>query len=331
MIDLKTKFRLDKGLQYFSLFFLTFIIICLTGCNYSFSNKDILLSDPTIFEEDGKYYLYGTSSGGLHKTNKGFHVFKSDDLNNWKPHGYALRYGDAYGEKGFWAPHVLKNNDTYIMVYTADENIAIAFSKSATGPFKNEMKTYFKTKEKQIDPFLFFENGKYFLFSGKRLNDGNQIFVSELTENLNSIKEGKSYKCLLTSQAWEDQDDFKTKNVQGASVIKIDGTYFMFYSANNFRSKKYAIGYATSLRPEGPWKKYKNNPIIDFTKINKNGPGHGDIFFDKQESKFKYVFHTHFSEDKVRPRKTGMVNLSFDRKSNKFSIDANSFRYLELE
>ena len=41
------------------------------------------------------------------------------------------------------------------MVYTADENIAIAFSKSATGPFKNEMKTYFKTKEKQIDPFLF--------------------------------------------------------------------------------------------------------------------------------------------------------------------------------
>ena len=53
--------------------------------------------------------------------------------------------------------------------------------------------------------------------------------------------------------------------------------------------------------------------------------------YDKQESKFKLVFHTHFSEDKVRPRKTGMVNLSFDRKSNKFSIDAPSFRYLKFQ
>ena len=311
---------------------ITIIIFLFMSCKIKKTGDfDILLADPTVLHDNENYYLYGTISGGAGKTNDGFLVYKSDDLNNWKPKGFALKKGDAFGEKGFWAPHVLKNNDTYVMVYTADENIAIAFSKSPTGPFKNEMKTYFKTKEKQIDPFLFFENGKYFLFSGKRLNDGNQIFVSELTENLNSIKEGKSYKCLFTSQAWEDQDDFKTKNVQGASVIKIDGTYFMFYSANNFRSKKYAIGYATSLSPEGPWKKYNNNPIIDFIKINKNGPGHGDIFFDNQENKFKYVFHTHFSENKVRPRKTGMVNLFFDSKLNKFSIDANSFKYLKLE
>ena len=311
---------------------ITIIIFLFMSCKIKKTDDfDILLADPTVLHDNENYYLYGTISGGAGKTNDGFLVYKSDDLNNWKPKGFALKKGDAFGEKGFWAPHVLKNNDTYVMVYTADENIAIAFSKSPTGPFKNEMKTYFKTKEKQIDPFLFFENGKYFLFSGKRLNDGNQIFVSELTENLNSIKEGKSYKCLFTSQAWEDQDDFKTKNVQGASVIKIDGTYFMFYSANNFRSKKYAIGYATSLSPEGPWKKYNNNPIIDFIKINKNGPGHGDIFFDNQENKFKYVFHTHFSENKVRPRKTGMVNLFFDSKLNKFSIDANSFKYLKLE
>ena len=311
---------------------ITIIIFLFMSCKIKKTDDfDILLADPTILYDNENYYMYGTISGGAGKTNDGFLVYKSDDLNNWKPKGFALKKGDAFGEKGFWAPHVLKNNDTYVMVYTADENIAIAFSKSPTGPFKNEMKTYFKTKEKQIDPFLFFENGKYFLFSGKRLNDGNQIFVSELTENLNSIKEGKSYKCLFTSQAWEDQDDFKTKNVQGASVIKIDGTYFMFYSANNFRSKKYAIGYATSLSPEGPWKKYNNNPIIDFIKINKNGPGHGDIFFDNQEGKFKYVFHTHFSENKVRPRKTGMVNLFFDSKLNKFSIDANSFKYLKLE
>ena len=311
---------------------ITIIIFLFMSCKIKKTDDfDILLADPTVLHDNENYYLYGTISGGAGKTNDGFLVYKSDDLNNWKPKGFALKKGDAFGEKGFWAPHVLKNNDTYVMVYTADENIAIAFSKSPTGPFKNEMKTYFKTKEKQIDPFLFFENGKYFLFSGKRLNDGNQIFVSELTENLNSIKEGKSYKCLFTSKAWEDQDDFKTKNVQGASVIKIDGTYFMFYSANNFRSKKYAIGYATSLSPEGPWKKYNNNPIIDFIKINKNGPGHGDIFFDNQDNKFKYVFHTHFSENKVRPRKTGMVNLFFDSKLNKFSIDANSFKYLKIE
>ena len=68
---------------------------------------DILLADPTVLHDNENYYLYGTISGGAGKTNDGFLVYKSDDLNNWKPKGFALKKGDAFGEKGFWAPHVL--------------------------------------------------------------------------------------------------------------------------------------------------------------------------------------------------------------------------------
>ena len=112
---------------------ITIIIFLFMSCKIKKTGDfDILLADPTVLHDNENYYLYGTISGGAGKTNDGFLVYKSDDLNNWKPKGFALKKGDAFGEKGFWAPHVLKNNDTYVMVYSADENIAIAFSKSPT-------------------------------------------------------------------------------------------------------------------------------------------------------------------------------------------------------
>ena len=120
------------------------------------NGQDILLADPTILHENGKYYLYGSTSGGLERTNNGFLVYESNNLYNWRSRGYALSKGDAYGDKGFWAPQVFKNGGKYGMVYTANENIAIAFSDNPLGPFRNEFKSHYKSKIKQLDPFVFF-------------------------------------------------------------------------------------------------------------------------------------------------------------------------------
>ncbi len=308
------------------------IIFLFMSCEIKKSyDFDILLADPTILYDNKKYYLYGTISGGPGKTNDGFLVYESDDLSNWKSKGFALKKGNAFGDQGFWAPHVFKNGEKYYMVYTANEKIAIAFSDSPLGPFTSEIKKPYDSDVKQLDPFVFFDDSKSYLYHTRRAPQGNEIFICELSTDLKSIKEETLQKCISTDQTWEDLDNIEPISNQGPSVLKINDIYYMFYSANNFRSPKYAIGLATSSEPEGPWKKYKNNPIIDLTKINQNGPGHGDIFYDKEERKFKFVFHTHFSEEKVRPRKTGMINLSFDRKSSKFSIDTTSFKYLKFQ
>lgn len=73
----------------------------------SIHGQNINLTDPTIFYENGTYYLYGT--GG--NSNRGFQVYTSKDLKMWEgskgaSDGYALKKGDSFGSKGFWAPLV---------------------------------------------------------------------------------------------------------------------------------------------------------------------------------------------------------------------------------
>ena len=60
------------------------------------TNEAIYLGDPTIFTENNKYYLYGSSVGGIDSTANGFLVYESKNLQNWEPKGYALKKGDAY-------------------------------------------------------------------------------------------------------------------------------------------------------------------------------------------------------------------------------------------
>ena len=310
------------------------LILLATGFLYSFNKissekNDILLSDPTILEEKGRYYLYGTRSGGFNKTNDGFLVYESTNLKHWTEKGYALKKGDAYGNKGFWSPQVFKKEELFVMVYTANEKIAIAFSKSPLGPFKNSTKTHYLSDFKEIDPFIFFDNGKFYLYRVRRVEKGNQIYVSELNANLSIDKKSSPIRCLIKEQSWEDSDNIGLSGNQGPSVIKIGEEYFMFYSANNFRSRKYAVGYARGPTPIGPWVKSKNNPIIDFSTINQNGPGHGDIFYDHKEKCYKYVLHTHFSKNRLRPRKTGILSLVHLVKSNEITIRPETFKFLK--
>ena len=297
----------------------------------SLNNNIILLSDPTVLEDKGKYYLYGTRSGGSDKTNDGFLVYESTNLIDWEAKGYALKKGDAYGNKGFWSPQVFKNGEFYVMAYTANEKIAIASSKSPLGPFKNSSKTYFKSDFKEIDPYIFFDNGKIYLYRVRRIDKTNQIYVSELNKNLSIKKNNSPSKCFIKYQSWEDPGNIGIVSNQGPSVTKIGGVYYMFYSANSFRSIRYAVGYAKSPTPIGPWVKSKNNPIIDFSKINQNGPGHGDIFYDHQEKSYKYVLHTHFSKSRLRPRKTGILNLVHLIKSNEIAIRPETFKFLKSQ
>ncbi|MDR1098737.1 MAG: glycoside hydrolase family 43 protein [Tannerella sp.] len=49
---------------------------------------------------------------------------------------------------------------------------------------------------------------------------------------------------------------------EGSFIIKKDGTYYMMYSANFFGGRHYAVGYATSAHPLGPFKKADNNPVL---------------------------------------------------------------------
>ena len=294
----------------------------------SVSGQNIYLADPTIFHEKGTYYLYGTGS------DDGFRVYTSTDLKTWAgpegaTDGFAMKKGDSFGTKGFWAPQIFRYKDKYYMAYTADEQIAIASANSPLGPFRQEKIARLPSDVKQIDPFVFFDDdGKVYLYH-VRLTNGNRLFVAELNEDFTSIKPGTLKECISAEDSWENTQHAKWPVAEGPTIVKNNGLYYFFYSTNDFRNIDYAVGYAVSQSPYGPWKKYAGNPIISRQMLQRNGPGHGDIFTD-EKGQLRYVFHVHHTNNDVSPRQTAIVTLKTEEKKNgkmTFSIDPETVFY----
>ncbi|WP_166333368.1 glycoside hydrolase family 43 protein [Sphingobacterium chungjuense] len=272
----------------------------------------IFAADPTIFEDNGVYYLYGTDGD---QPDHGFRVYRSTNLTDWEGpvgvnNGFALIKDDVFGDKGFWAPQVWKEGNTYYMAYTANENIAIAKSASPLGPFTQQQQVPIITEGKQIDPFIYQdEDGKKYLYHVK-LQNGNRIFVAELNDDYGSIKAGTLVEILDASLPWENTDNVSWPVAEGPTVIKRDNTYYLFYSANDFRNPYYAVGMAVADQPTGPWIKVGNEALLSVDHTNWPGTGHGDVF--RANNQWLYVCHTHNSTTAVGPRRTAIVPFDWE-------------------
>lgn len=290
----------------------------------------IYQADPTIFHHGGLYYLYGTDGS---TPDEGIKVWVSKDAKSFKPghptdSGFALRKGDAFGTKGFWAPQIWTSDKKYYIAYTANEHIAIASSDAPTGPFKGA-NTSIIPEQKTIDPYVFTDDdGKKYLYHVE-FDNGNKIFVALLKSDLSGIVRETDVLCVQAQAPWET---VMASVVEGPTVIKHNGWYYLIYSANHFLSKSYAVGYATSKSPLGPWTKSETNPILSTANTGAPGVGHGDLFFD-QTGRMFYICHTHYSDSAVSPRKTAVVSASFEKDKNggpdPLKMNGKTFRYLQ--
>jgi beta-xylosidase len=295
------------------------------------NDRTIHLADPTIFFNKGTYYLNGTVEGNA---SQGFLVYTSNDMKTWKipaevKDGYALKKGDAFGDKQFWAPQVFAFNNKFYMAYVANENIAVAESNSPLGPFKQTKKVALAAPVKQIDPFIFIDDdGKKYLYHVRLIN-GNKLFVAEITDDFSAIKPETLQECINATDDWENTTHAYPV-AEGPSILKHKNLYYFVYTANDFRNPDYAVGYAVSSSPYGPWKKYTGNPILSRKNIGRNGTGHGD-FIKGDKGNLFYVFHTHNSDIKVAPRTTAIIKAMFrkDKVSgmDKLAVDYKSFYY----
>jgi beta-xylosidase len=70
---------------------------------------------------------------------------------------------------------------------------------------------------------------------------------------------------------------------EGSFIFKHNNIYYMMYSANFFGGANYAVGYATSSSPLGPFKKATNNPVLQKNTASGGdvtGTGHNMVFSD---------------------------------------------------
>ena len=262
------------------------------------------LADPFILLEGDTYYAYGTHAAD------GIEVYTSTNLTDWQLQGLALSESQTTENRWFWAPEVYHKGDTYYMYYSANEHLYVATSHSPLGPFR-QRGTYMMERilgdEKCIDSSVFFDDdGSAWLFF-VRFTDGNCIWQCRLDNDLMTPVAGTLRECIHVTEPWESR---LGRVCEGPFVIKHDGLYYLTYSANDYRSQDYGVGYATASSLDGPWLKVAENPILQ--RYNGLvGCGHHSFFTDKC-SQLRIVFHAHHSEKQVHPRLMHVAPASFE-------------------
>jgi beta-xylosidase len=114
-------------------------------------------------------------------------------------------------------------------------------------------------------------------------------------------------------QAWENAhvNDYELSGgekkdrrwEEGSTTFKLGGTYYLTYSANNWESPSYGVGYATARSPLGPFKKYAGNPILhQDPTIGIYSTGHGSLAFSPDRSEMYYVHHGRPTPDAAQRR-----------------------------
>lgn len=106
------------------------------------NTTDIVIRDPFILADGGRYYLYGTRSETAWGHGDGFDVYESSDLEDWTgPKEIFHRPDDFWADKEFWAPECIRKGDRYYLIATfgtegKPKGIQILESGRPDGPFK---------------------------------------------------------------------------------------------------------------------------------------------------------------------------------------------------
>ena len=81
---------------------------------------------------------------------------------------------------------------------------------------------------------------------------------------------------------------------EGSVTFRKGDVYYIMYSANYFGGKNYAVGYATSKSPLGPFTKSDDNPILS-KNVDKGGivtgTGHNSITYSPDGKEMFCVYH----------------------------------------
>lgn len=183
---------------------------------------------------DGIYYFWYT------KTDKQYSGYdasiwyaSSKDGEIWEEKGEAISRGEigSWDEYSVFTPNILKASDKYYLFYTAVKPTP----GNPDGKFENNSETDITAIGLAV------------------ANSPDEPFVRVSSEPVLEVSDSAKY--------------FDSYRVDDACIVYNDNKYYLYYKG---RSRKYGkegpkhtkLGVAISERPEGPYKKYENNPII---------------------------------------------------------------------
>ena len=247
--------------------------------------------DPDVLQLEGEFYAYATNSDGVH-----VQAAHSTDLINWEYLGEVFPTLPAWAVQDFgwtWAPEVSAAPDGsgYILYFTtrfkvgesgSTQCIGVATAESPRGPFTpvgEEPLVCPISDGGAIDAATFVDDdGTHYLLWK---NDGNSqggisyIHIQPLSADGLSLV-GEPTRLIKADQRWEGI------LVEGPTIWKQDGKYYLFYSANDYASPRYAAGVAVADSVLGPYEKAAEPVLESVLNAGIVGPGGQDVVTDTQ-------------------------------------------------
>ncbi|WP_336922017.1 family 43 glycosylhydrolase [Aquipuribacter sp. SD81] len=263
--------------------------------------------DPDVLLVDGVYHAYATNSGGQNVQHQ-----VSTDLETWTARPDAApELGDWVGACSFapggatdrcvWAPEVTEVDGGYALYYTARDEasqrqcIGVSLADSPDGPFEpvGDGPLVCPTAQDPpdlggaIDAGTYSEDGRLYLLWKA---DGNccakpaVLFLQELSADGTTLV-GEPVELLRNSAPYEGAV------VEAPTLIERDGTYYLFYSANDFGGGGYRTAYATATSLEGPYTRGDAELLTtDLLQGEVRGPGGQDVV-ENADGSLSIVFH----------------------------------------
>lgn len=200
----------------------------------------------------------------------------------------------------------------FYILYSSEENLAIAVSEGPTGPFVKL--TDGLLRNRTIDGHLLFDgDGSVYIYFAD-LKNNNRIFAGKMSADLTKIE----YECervlIEATEPWETLD---CRVAEGPFALKHNELYYLSYSVNHTRCEDYAVGYAVSDKPFGPFVKAKNNPILH-KPADLVGTGHHSFMPTADKDKYICAFHCHSGNpDNFKPRMVCLSAAGFEKQNGK--------------
>jgi beta-xylosidase len=259
--------------------------------------------DPSVVRVGHDYWAAATSS----EWGPQYPILHSRDLVNWEIVGPVFRRPPAWSVGNYWAPEISQDRGRFFVYYAARKKngplcVAVATAPRPSGPYTDHGPLVCQ-EVGSIDAFpVTDENGQRYLLwkeDGNSVSKPTPIWAQRLSPDGTRLV-GERRELIRNDQAWEKHATLPYGDlVEGASVVRRGGWFYMFYSGNFCcaRECNYALGVARSRRLLGPWEKNPANPILaghDTWKC----PGHGTVVADERGRHF-LLYHSYSARDFV--------------------------------
>ncbi|GED09360.1 family 43 glycosylhydrolase [Cellulosimicrobium cellulans] len=258
---------------------------------------DANFPDPDILLVDGVYHAYATNHQGQnvqHRTSTDLVTWSAPsdvapDLGAWVSESCTFAPGGAT-DRCVWAPEVSAVEGGYALYYTARDAtsprqcLGVALSDTPDGPFvpvgddpivcpNGEAGT--EDLGGAIDAATFVDGDQLYLLwkaDGNCCTGKTAIIFAQPLSPDGATLTGPPVELIRVDKPYEG------RVVEGPTLLERDGTYYLFYSANDFGGGGYRTSYATASSLAGPWTKATTELLTsDRFQGDVRGPGGQDI------------------------------------------------------